>query len=157
NRSAWVITRSSRYPRRQRTSDTSRAQRAQAVDRLLNARACSDDEHAMKTDLWLLIRWSFFRLLVAYIIVISMILAVKLSYGQHGHWIDGYKNSMGNSCCGRRDCQIVHARMLEQDAQTATVEVNGVVIHMPVRSVHVSEDENDWFCTNYIEEKIAEK
>src|SRR5262249_13679223 len=111
----------------------------------------------MRKELWLLIRWSLFRYLVVYIAIIIGLIAVKLAFGQHGHWIDSYKNSMGNSCCGRRDCQIVHARMMEQTAETTTVEVNGVVIHMPVRSVHVSEDENDWFCTNYIEEKIAEK
>src|SRR5262249_38188401 len=100
-------------------------------------------------DWRLLLRWVVFRLLVAYVLVLALVLGVRLAFASHGHWVDHYQDALGRSCCGVRDCEPVHARLLGQDATTAVVEVEGLVLRLPVRSVHVSEDLSDWYCANY--------
>ena len=65
----------------------------------------------------------------------------------HGLWHDHYTSASGTPCCAAsRDCFIVHARLLVKDGDSTTAEVAGVVVTLPAKSVHQSEDLNDWAC-----------
>lgn len=78
---------------------------------------------------------------------LGLLLTATLAYATHGHWIDHYKTSTGASCCrSQKDCLPAHARILEMDEPFSWVEVDGMKYRMPTASIHVSEDEQDWFC-----------
>ena len=71
-----------------------------------------------------------------------------LAWAAHGsaHWIERYSNAAGLSCCGHRDCYVVRARIISQDARQVTAEVNGIVLTLESGSVHTSEDTRDYAC-----------
>ena len=93
-------------------------------------------------------------LLIMLLLFLVLIWVQNLS-AQHGHWTDRYSSASGMSCCGQRDCFPVHARLLGQTGEHATVEVNGTVLELPVRSVHTSEDMQDYLCTMGREDPIT--
>ena len=64
---------------------------------------------------------------------------------QHGRWHDRYTGAGGVRCCDK-DCVPVQARLVQQTAQEARVEVNGVAHVLPSAAVHLSEDTQAWAC-----------
>lgn len=83
---------------------------------------------------------------------------VYLAYGQHGGWTDKYRDSKGQVCCVmERDCRPVHARIIGQNREYTTVEVDGVEYQMHSKSVHHSEDMEDWMCAGIVWHGPGEK
>ena len=85
--------------------------------------------------------------LVALVFCLVCLLSLDSS-AQHGDWQDKYSNGESR-CCGMRDCQVVRARLLTPmttDLRLMTVEVEGVVMIVSSRKVHISEDDHAWYC-----------
>lgn len=69
------------------------------------------------------------------------------SFATHGSWQDHYTSANHTPCCAAsRDCFVVRARIIAQDADSTTAEVEGHVVMLPAKSVHQSEDLSDWAC-----------
>lgn len=68
------------------------------------------------------------------------------AFARHGHWIDHYTSALGGSCCGQRDCIRVAMRVMALTPESATIEVNGVLLTIPRLSLHASEDAMDYLC-----------
>ena len=80
-------------------------------------------------------------------LAVGLVLAIAVvGRASHGHWMDHYHSATGTPCCAERDCDVVQARILEQTAEQALVEVNGVPVRIPIQSLHASEDAQDHWC-----------
>ena len=90
-------------------------------------------------------------------LALVMAMPVPLIFAQHGHWIDRYHSASGMSCCGKRDCQQVAARLITSAQYTTMVEVNGLLMELPAKSVHTSEDAAAWWCAQRIDEKLSQE
>ena len=85
---------------------------------------------------------------------IALALLVPWAWSAHGsgHWIEGYRNAEGQSCCGALDCRRVYARLIAQTGTQTTAGVRSemtedeTIIHLPPGSVHISEDASDYAC-----------
>ena len=86
------------------------------------------------------------RDIVFFLMILLPFQLASVGYAQHGSWMDKYRNAKQVRCCGERDCLRVHARILSHTVPTVVAEVNGVVLTMPMASVHTSEDAHDWAC-----------
>lgn len=65
----------------------------------------------------------------------------------HGSWTDHYQDAAGIMCCtAGRDCQQVAGRLLGRQGERVLVEVQGIALWFPERSVHPSEDGAFWVC-----------
>ena len=91
------------------------------------------------------------------LIIGAVLVAVSLSevFAMHGHWIDHYWGVSMARCCGERDCSKVHARIIDQSAKSATVEVNGIILTVPSEALHSSEDRDDYWCAIHVDEPIS--
>ena len=87
--------------------------------------------------------------------IMVVLICAATTWGEHGHFTDHYKDAEGVSCCGPRDCKVVHARILAQDETYVTVEVNGVKLILRNTSVHQSEDTQDYWCAKGRVEHIS--
>ena len=65
---------------------------------------------------------------------------------RHGAWHEHYTDAHNVSCCGIADCRQTSGRLLSRDKTTVELEAEGVQIHLPAASVHVSEDGQFWLC-----------
>lgn len=72
------------------------------------------------------------------------------SFASHGHWIDHYRSAANSLCCGERDCQPASIRILVFGPEMVTAEINGVIVEVPARSVHQSEDQRAYWCANMV-------
>lgn len=68
------------------------------------------------------------------------------------------RGTSGRLCCSpKNDCRVVRARLLTQDAESVTAEVEGSVVRLPARSVHPSQDTQDWVCETMRQRVISEE
>ena len=85
--------------------------------------------------------------LIASVAIWALVLSSTSAFSSHGHWLDHYRDAQQRPCCSaNNDCRVVRARILSQDAASVTVEIDGVLLSLPGRSVHISEDAADWAC-----------
>ena len=84
--------------------------------------------------------------LCSWVALVLVLVCASLSVAVHGAWHDHYTSAQGMPCCGKRDCVVVRARLLHQNAEETAVEVEGQPYMVPTRSVHASEDMHDWAC-----------
>jgi hypothetical protein len=76
-----------------------------------------------------------------------LLVALPLAYANHGSWIDHFRQANGQSCCQKaKDCITVKAAIVERGKDRSLVVVDGIRYEMPTGSIHISEDEEDWFC-----------
>lgn len=74
-------------------------------------------------------------------------LCSTVALAAHGVWHDHYSSAAGTPCCrAQDDCHVAQVRVLEQTATQVRVEVNGVVIEIPAKSLHASEDAQAYVC-----------
>lgn len=85
----------------------------------------------------------------------ATLLAALLLLAQHGAWQDNYVSANGMACCGRHDCQVARVAVQLWEAIYVLVEVNGVAITLPALSVHMSEDNNGWWCSKDPEAPVS--
>ena len=78
-------------------------------------------------------------------LVLVVLLPLHLG-AQHDHWTSKYHSGGGGNCCGRTDCRPIPVRVLYQEGTQTTVEVGGVTMRLPARSVHLSEDLQSYWC-----------
>lgn len=88
-------------------------------------------------------------------LLLWLLLCAYEVHAQHGHWTDNYRGLRSLPCCGRRDCIPVRARILSQSASQVDVEVNGIVMTLPMETLHASEDASDWWCSGDIAHPIS--
>ena len=69
-----------------------------------------------------------------------------LLWAMHGHWLDHYHSASGSLCCGREDCVVVYARLVEERGTMWLTEVNGQLVELPKGSVHLSEEPRAYWC-----------
>ena len=82
-----------------------------------------------------------------YTLLVGALLGLPaLLWAMHGHWIDHYRNAKGNLCCGKTDCVIVEARLVEDRGTMWLTEVNGQLVELPKGSVHLSEEPRAYWC-----------
>ena len=97
-----------------------------------------------------------YRLIWGLVFLLLLIVA-RITWSLHGDWQDSYRDAKGQLCCSsNRDCRVVRARILSQTAEQVLVgitlphkqdaEEGEIVVALPPRSVHVSEDMEDWAC-----------
>ena len=68
-----------------------------------------------------------------------------LASSQHRSWHDKYTSASGTRCCDK-DCMRAVGRLIDQTEAGTTLEVNGVLVRLPTKSVHQSEDGEFWVC-----------
>lgn len=63
-------------------------------------------------------------------------------------WMARYTSASGTYCCSERDCIPATVALWPSalEAGTMVVRVNGVLLLLPEKSVHRSEDGNTWWC-----------
>ena len=92
---------------------------------------------------------SFHRLksIISWLALVAIALGLPcLAYSTHGSWQDHYRDAAGISCCNPNDCQVTIGRLLAQEGDRTQVEVQGVPLWFPAKSVHASEDGAFWIC-----------
>ena len=82
-------------------------------------------------------------------------MGIPITLANHGHWIDHYSSAEGTACCGLRDCQKVHVRVVREIQEVVVVEVNGIMVFLPKKSLHPSEDDADYWCQKHIGNEIS--
>lgn len=90
-----------------------------------------------------------------FLAVCGILIGASGVFAVHGHWTDHYSSASGTACCGARDCQKVHVRVLRQTQDIVVMEVNGILVLLPSKSFHPSEDGSDYWCTKHIDETIS--
>lgn len=92
-----------------------------------------------------------------HVFVVLFILALPYysSWGSHHSWHDHYTSAAGTRCCDR-DCVRAAGRLMNQTDAGMTLEINGVLVTVPAKSVHPSEDGAFWVCLVGIAEATAQ-
>ena len=85
--------------------------------------------------------------MVKYPFLLGILLGLPaLLWATHGHWLDRYRSGNGSLCCGRNDCVVVEARLVEERGTMWLTEVNGQPVELPKGSVHLSEEHRAYWC-----------
>lgn len=78
---------------------------------------------------------------------LAVVAMATSSAATHAGWQDHYTSADSTPCCAAsRDCFVVRARLVAQDGEQTTAEVEGHFVILPAKSVHLSEDLSDWAC-----------
>ena len=81
-------------------------------------------------------------------IIAILVIFASLAYAAHGHWLDHYTNAQGISCCVHaQDCKQMPVSLVAFHGEMTTVQIGNVVMTLPAKSVHVSEDAQTYVCT----------
>src|SRR3990172_8418870 len=82
--------------------------------------------------------------------LLGILLGLLLASGSlaiRGHWTDHYADASGMACCGRRDCQPTHLRVLARTPDWVVLEIAGTfIVQLRPTAFHHSEDQQDWWC-----------
>ena len=65
--------------------------------------------------------------MVKYPFLLGILLGLPaLLWATHGHWLDRYRSGNGSLCCGRNDCVVVEARLVEERVVYPTPADNSI-------------------------------
>lgn len=88
--------------------------------------------------------------LVVRLVILLVILLLPLS--SLADWRREYKGADRGSCCGERDCRIANIQVIDDPFhnEEIRVAVDGIIIKIPNKWLHVSEDQQTWYCAKLI-------
>ena len=65
---------------------------------------------------------------------------------EHLDWMRGYTNESGGECCHHADCLPVPLRLIAQEPDRTTVEIQGVLVTLHPKAVHLSQETQTYWC-----------
>lgn len=81
------------------------------------------------------------------------------SNAESADWRSDFTGRNQGSCCDEHDCWKVFARIISDNGDTMTIEVDGVLVeNFPKEGFHASQDNDDWVCKPFYDgHEVGEK
>jgi hypothetical protein len=85
-------------------------------------------------------------LLLGALLLLGLWQAIHAEHSASLRWMRGYRSADGVGCCSERDCIPWPVAMLQISGDEATVLLGDVVLQLPAKSVHATQDGQTYWC-----------